>query len=79
MDTEYKTKLNVAQSFNCNISTIPINKMQLFHFFVDDPNKSTELIDSLQHIKMNIRAPATNKVIGTINLSLKDFKSPLVN
>jgi hypothetical protein len=52
--------------------------MQLFHFFVDDPEKSIKLIDLDKRVRIDFKSPY-GKVLGGVNLSLNDFKSPLVN
>jgi len=53
--------------------------MQLFHFFVDEPNKSNEFLDLLRKLRIDFRVPSVNKMIGGVNLNMRDFKSPLVN
>lgn len=37
LKSNHKIKMNMSQSFNCNIDFVPMNKMNLFHFFVDEP------------------------------------------
>eukprot|EP00347_Sterkiella_histriomuscorum_P019089 403342991 len=78
LNNNYKTKLSINQSFNSNIDFIPLSKMQLFHFFVDEPKKAIMLLDELKKLKIDFKIPS-GKLIGSVNLNLNDFKSPLVN
>ena len=41
MNTSTSLKLPVERTLSAQVPVIPINKMQLFHFFVDDPSKAT--------------------------------------
>lgn len=56
-----------------------MNKMNLFHFFVDEPQKAIQLLSELQRLRIDFKVPSTGKVLGGVNLNLSDFKSNLVN
>lgn len=45
LNREFKTKLNCNQSFNSDVDFIPVNSMQLYHFFADDLDKPIKLLE----------------------------------
>jgi hypothetical protein len=52
--------------------------MALFHFFVDEPSKAMQFLNSNEKLSLNFRSLG-GKRLGNIILNMNDFKSPLVN
>ena len=78
LNKEVKIKLDLHETFSNNVNIIPINKLSLFHFFVDSPADADALINNIEKLKIEFKTHLGNS-LGEVNLGLKDFKSPLVN
>ena len=78
LNHDIKTKLNLKRTFQSNVGMIPINASYIFNFFAESKTHLVHFLDYLDRLHIDFKSPSGKK-LGSTNLTLRDFKSPLVS
>eukprot|EP00742_Colponemidia_sp_Colp-10_P005596 GILJ01005982.1.p1 GENE.GILJ01005982.1~~GILJ01005982.1.p1 ORF type:complete len:988 (+),score=146.86 GILJ01005982.1:2024-4987(+) len=69
--------LEVRRSLRSEITVVPVNKLRVFYFFVDDRKGISDYVNEQK--VLTVRLLCGSKVLGKVSFDLHDFQSSLVN